>query len=86
MQAVTTYAAICMLYARGRRTTMPASSLRALRLLLFVASGQVALGVGTLLSGVPMALASAHQLGALLTFTGAWWAAATLRWAKYVKA
>jgi len=32
---------------------------------------QIALGIGTLLLGVPIALAAAHQAGALLLFTAA---------------
>ena len=38
-------------------------------LLLAAAAAQIALGIATLLLGVPVALAAAHQAGALVVFT-----------------
>ncbi len=51
---------------------------RATHLVLGAALVQVALGVATLLHGVPIPLASAHQAGAVLLLTSLWWARAKL--------
>ncbi|MDQ6916765.1 MAG: COX15/CtaA family protein [Pseudomonadota bacterium] len=59
--------------------TAPARARGAASLLLALLLIQVALGVSTLLLVVPLALAAAHQAGAVLLFSAALYAAHTLR-------
>jgi cytochrome c oxidase assembly protein subunit 15 len=53
----------------ARRRTLPARARLPLDLMLLMAVVQVSLGISTLLLGVPIALAAAHQAGAVLLFT-----------------
>ncbi len=55
----------------ARQLPLTASARRACNLLLAALALQVTLGIATLLNGVPVALAAAHQAGALLLFTAA---------------
>ncbi len=64
--AIVIVALSAALWWRGRRDQRRRF---ALRLMFGVVSAQFALGVWTLLAVSPMALAAAHQMGALLTFT-----------------
>ena len=57
------------LYARGRSMARPARV--GVHLLLLVAIVQVSMGIGTLLLHVPVALAAAHQAGALVLLSAA---------------
>lgn len=64
--ALTTLAAVSGYWAWARRLPgLPASTHRALNLVMGMAWAQVALGVTTLLSHVPVGLGTAHQAGAL---------------------
>jgi cytochrome c oxidase assembly protein subunit 15 len=71
MLAVTTGAAVLLLWAGGLRRALPARARTALWALLAAAALQVALGVSTLLLVVPIPLAAAHQAGAVLLLTAA---------------
>jgi len=52
------------------RKTVPSSGLRmGVHLLLLALAVQITLGVFTLLQGVPVSLAAAHQAGGLILFT-----------------
>jgi cytochrome c oxidase assembly protein subunit 15 len=64
-----------------RATAAPRNAPRAASLLLVLAIAQIALGIATLLSGVALALAAAHQAGALLLFAAALNASHSLRFA-----
>jgi len=68
--AIFTALAVLALWWRGRRIAVPRAR-AALNLLLVVAAAQVALGIATLLHVVPVALAAAHQGGAMLLLTAA---------------
>ena len=67
--AVTTFVLIVAYWWRSRRARLPARMRPATTLLLGVALVQVALGISTLLLGVPVVLAAAHQGVAMLLFT-----------------
>jgi heme a synthase len=67
--AVTTALVILLVWAAGWRASLPGPACAALHGLLAVAVLQVALGIATLLYVVPIALAAAHQAGALLLLT-----------------
>jgi heme a synthase len=67
--AVTTLCAVLAHWWFGRRSQPPAKVKPGLDLLLLAAVLQVALGISTLLTMVPVALAAAHQAVALLLFT-----------------
>jgi len=69
--ATATLIAVIALWSAGRRYPLPAAARRALDALVALALLQVALGVATLLLVVPIALAAAHQAGAVLLFTAA---------------
>jgi cytochrome c oxidase assembly protein subunit 15 len=58
-------------WLRARRLPLPRSARRATHLLLGMLGVQITLGICTLLLVVPVALAAAHQAGALLLFTSA---------------
>ncbi|HEY1261179.1 MAG TPA: COX15/CtaA family protein [Stellaceae bacterium] len=69
--AMTTAAAVLLLWLAGRRASLPRAARLALHLLLTVAALQVALGISTLLYVVPVPLAAAHQAGAVLLLSAA---------------
>ena len=69
--AMTTTAAVLLLWAAGLRRRLPSPARAALWGLLAAAALQVALGISTLLLVVPIPLAAAHQAGALLLLTAA---------------
>ena len=69
--AMTTAAAVLLLWSAGRRAALPVPARLALHALLAVAAVQFALGVATLLLVVPIPLAAAHQGGAVLLLTAA---------------
>lgn len=67
--AVSLLLLVLWLWASARRHELPARTRRAFHVLLGLATLQVSLGIATLLLRVPIALASAHQAGALALFT-----------------
>jgi heme a synthase len=69
--AVATAVVIMLAWAAGWRATLPRQARAALHVLFAVNVLQVALGVTTLLLVVPIALAAAHQAGAVLLLTAA---------------
>jgi len=77
--AVTTATAIFVLWTAGLRSPLPKSAHIALHVLLAVAALQVALGISTLILVVPIPLAAAHQIGAVLLLTAAVFLRYTLR-------
>jgi cytochrome c oxidase assembly protein subunit 15 len=64
---------------RARRVSLPARARLAVNLLPLALALQISLGISTLLLVVPIALAAAHQAGALVLFTSALWATKELR-------
>jgi heme a synthase len=69
--AMTTIAAVLLQWAAGLRAALPAPTRTALWALLAAAAVQAALGISTLLLVVPVALAAAHQAGAVILLTAA---------------
>ena len=69
--AMTTAAAVLMLWIAGRNAALPRPAGLALHALLATAALQFALGVSTLLFVVPIPIAAAHQAGAVLLLTAA---------------
>ena len=69
--AMTTAAAVLLLWAAGLRAALPAPTRVALWALLAAAAVQVALGISTLLYVVPIPLAAAHQADAVILLTAA---------------
>jgi len=69
--AMTTVAAVLLLWLAGWRAALSRPARLALHALLAAAMLQFALGVATLLFVVPIALAAAHQAGAVLLLTAA---------------
>ncbi len=69
--AMTTAAAVLLLWLAGRRARLPKPAHIALWALLAAAAAQVALGISTLLMVVPIPLAAAHQAGAVLLLSAA---------------
>jgi cytochrome c oxidase assembly protein subunit 15 len=69
--AMTTAAAVLLLWAAGLRSALPAPTRVALWALLAAAAVQVALGISTLLYVVPVPLAAAHQADAVILLTAA---------------
>jgi cytochrome c oxidase assembly protein subunit 15 len=69
--AVVTAVVISLVWAAGRHAVLPRSARTALHGLLAVGLLQVALGIATLVLVVPVALAAAHQAGAVLVLTAA---------------
>lgn len=67
--AVTTFTIIVLGWGLGRRGLPPGRARLSLHLLALIALVQVSLGIATLLHQVPVALASAHQAGAILLLT-----------------
>lgn len=71
--AITGVVLILGFCAACRGVLLPGRGRLAIRLLGFMAVAQMALGIGTLLLQVPVALAVAHQMGALLLLTVCLW-------------
>jgi heme a synthase len=69
--AMTTAAAVLLLWACAWRAHLPKPAHVALHLLLAAAAVQVALGISTLLLVVPIPLAVTHQAGAVILLTAA---------------
>jgi cytochrome c oxidase assembly protein subunit 15 len=63
--------AVPWLWYEAGRAELPARARRLTHLLLAALAVQIALGISTLLLAVPVALAAAHQAGALVVFTAA---------------
>jgi cytochrome c oxidase assembly protein subunit 15 len=63
--------AVPWLWYEAGRAELPARARLLTHLLLAAAALQIALGISTLLLAVPVALAAAHQAGALVVFTAA---------------
>ncbi len=76
--AVTTVAALSAVWLAAHRQ-LPARPRLALSLAVGWSWGQASLGVATLLGQVPMALAAAHQMGALVLFGLVLWVVHSLR-------
>src|SRR5262249_36339387 len=77
--AVAVAAGVLLMWVVGLRARLPNQVRTALHLLLLVAALQVALGISTLILVVPIALAAAHQAGAVLLLTAALYFRHTLR-------
>lgn len=77
--AILTAATIAGLWLWARRAGLEGRPALGLHLLLAAVLVQVVLGISTLVLVVPVALAAAHQAGALLLFTAAIFAAHTVR-------
>ena len=69
--AISTLAAAVAYWFAARRTELPPRARRGTNALLHTALLQVLLGISTLLMGVPVWLAAAHQAVAILLFTAA---------------
>jgi len=69
--AITTLAAVLVVWLLSRRDEMTARARLTLNLLLGAGLVQVGLGIATLLLYVPVPLAAAHQAGAMLLLTAA---------------
>jgi cytochrome c oxidase assembly protein subunit 15 len=69
--AMGTVAAICALWIAARQAALPSPARLALHALLAMALVQISLGISTLLLVVPVPLAAAHQVGAVLLLTAA---------------
>ncbi|MGH8193261.1 MAG: COX15/CtaA family protein [Woeseiaceae bacterium] len=67
--AITTFCVIVVYWWCARRAVLPVPVQRGIDVLLCIAVAQVTLGISTLLLVVPIALAAAHQAGALVLFT-----------------
>ena len=67
--AIATLVLILAYWIRARNALLPARGRLASNLLLLAVLAQVALGIATLVLGVPVALAAAHQAVAMLLFT-----------------
>jgi cytochrome c oxidase assembly protein subunit 15 len=67
------------LWFASRRVQLPRSAGLASNLLLAMLFIQLALGIATLLQGVPVALGASHQAGALVLFALSLWTAHALR-------
>ncbi len=77
--ATVTATAVVVLWTAGLRAVLPQPVRLALHMLLAAAALQVALGISTLILAVPIALAAAHQAGAVLLLTLAIFLRHTLR-------
>ncbi|KAJ2848875.1 Cytochrome c oxidase assembly protein cox15 [Coemansia brasiliensis] len=69
--ALSTYFVLSALWFRGRKLPLPRSSRVALHAMYLLANLQVALGISTLVNGVPIANASAHQANSVLLLASA---------------
>ncbi|MCW5698827.1 MAG: COX15/CtaA family protein [Rhodospirillales bacterium] len=77
--AVTTFVGVFVFWAASMRVPLAARPRLALFLFAVAVSLQLALGIATLLLFVPVAIAAAHQAGAILLFTMALWVVFELR-------
>lgn len=86
--AMTTITGYTGCYALARRAhiwnQLPAQTRSALNMTMLAVSGQVALGITTLLSYVPVPLAVAHQGGAMIVLTSSLWTMHTMNFARPV--
>jgi cytochrome c oxidase assembly protein subunit 15 len=71
--------AVPALWFRARALGLPPQARLASNLLVAALAAQIALGIATLLLRVPVALAAAHQAGAVVLFAAALWTAHSLR-------
>jgi cytochrome c oxidase assembly protein subunit 15 len=69
MLAVCTLAAVLMLQISCRKMRLPVTARAGIRAMGFAVVLQVSLGIATLLSGAPVLLSAAHQVGAVLLLT-----------------
>jgi cytochrome c oxidase assembly protein subunit 15 len=69
--AEATWAAALLVWLRARSLDLPRRARAALRALAALATVQVGLGIAALLLVVPLPLAVAHQIGAMLLLTAA---------------
>ena len=67
------------LMSRNMKPLIPQSTVTACNVLLATASAQVALGIATLLTYVPVELAAAHQAGSLTLLTASLYCLHTIR-------
>ncbi len=77
--AETLFVVIAAFWIKARRAALTARARRAFNGLVALAAVQIALGITTLILVVPVALASAHQAGALVLYTFAVWMSHELR-------
>jgi cytochrome c oxidase assembly protein subunit 15 len=77
--------AVALLWWRAMRCDLAPRARLACHLLLGALVAQIALGIATLLLGVPVALGAAHQAGAVLVLAAALWVAHELRVAPAAK-
>ncbi|RLN73414.1 hypothetical protein BBJ28_00011920 [Nothophytophthora sp. Chile5] len=88
MLAMTTIAGFTGVYGMARRphiwNQLPQQSRTALNMSMAAVSGQVLLGITTLLNCVPIPLAVSHQCGAIVLLTSTLWSQHTLNFAKPV--
>ncbi|RLN84516.1 hypothetical protein BBJ28_00026442 [Nothophytophthora sp. Chile5] len=86
MLAMTTIAGFTGVYGMARRphiwNQLPQQSRTALNMSMAAVSGQVLLGITTLLNCVPIPLAVSHQCGAIVLLTSTLWSQHTLNFAK----
>ena len=80
LTAVGTVTFTILFFLFSLRTSIDAATSRSIKLLVILAVGQMALGVGTLLFEVAMPLALLHQFGALALFTSSIWVLYHLRY------
>uniref|UniRef100_M4B9X3 Cytochrome oxidase assembly protein n=1 Tax=Hyaloperonospora arabidopsidis (strain Emoy2) TaxID=559515 RepID=M4B9X3_HYAAE len=84
--ALSTLAGFTGVYAMARRqhiwNQLPHQSRKALNMALAAVSGQVLLGITTLVNCVPIPLAISHQCGAIVLLTATLWSHHTLSFAK----
>ena len=70
---MTTYTSILALWHYSSRLPLPRNCTLAVTALMVVGTGQVLMGIGTLMFMVPIPLAAAHQAGSLILLsTGLW--------------
>ena len=77
--AITTFLMIVVYWLRSRKISLPVRAARARNALLHTGILQVALGISTLVLGVPLILAASHQAVAMLLFTVALYLLHSLR-------
>ena len=80
--ALAAVAAVLALAWRAERAKGPPEGRLPVRLLAALAVAQAGLGIATLLAAVPVALAAAHQAGAVLLFSAAVWTVHAARGAR----
>ena len=77
--AISTFVLIVVYWLRARKASMPERAKPAVNALLHTGILQVALGISTLVLGVPLILAASHQAVAMLLFTVALFLVHSLR-------